>query len=106
MRKINLLKSAPAFVCALLFAITVMFPALPVTSAGAEPLPPILISTAAELRNFRDRVNNGERDLNAVLKADIDLGGEEWTPIATNGAYQGTFNGNGHIVKNYKITKH
>ena len=105
MRKINLLKSAPAFVCALLFAITVMFPALPVTSAGAEPLPPILISTAAELRNFRDRVNNGERDLNAVLKADIDLGGEEWTPIATNGAYQGTFNGNGHIVKNYKITK-
>ncbi len=105
MRKINLLKSAPAFVCALLFAITVMFPALPVTSAGAEPLPSVLISTAAELRNFRDRVNNGERDLNAVLKADIDLGGEEWTPIATNGAYQGTFNGNGHVVKNYKITK-
>ncbi len=39
--------------------------------------------------------------LNYELKADIDLGGMEWTPVAI---FYGTFNGNGYTVSNFKIT--
>lgn len=63
---------------------------------------PYLIGTAAELAWFADAVNNGRYSLNAELSADIDLGGNAWTPIAVrsddNKAYYGTFNGNGHTV--------
>lgn len=55
---------------------------------------------------------------NAVLTADIDLGGREWTPIApsttfrsnatsvartTDKSYSGTFDGQGHTISNFKI---
>ena len=55
---------------------------------------------------------------NAVLTADIDLGGREWAPIApsttfknnattventTNKSYSGTFDGQGHTISNFKI---
>ena len=55
---------------------------------------------------------------NAVLTADIDLGGREWAPIApsttfrsnattventTNKSYSGTFDGQGHTISNFEI---
>lgn len=61
------------------------------------------ITTADELRSFRDKVNGGETELNAVLKADIDLGGAEWEPIAlVTWQYSGSFCGNGHTIKTIK----
>ena len=38
---------------------------------------------------------------NYKLMADIDLGGMEWQPIAI---FVGTFEGNGHVIENFKIT--
>lgn len=41
-----------------------------------------------------------------VLNADIDLGGNEWTPIGVkNNHFNGTFDGNGHTIKGLKITE-
>ena len=55
---------------------------------------------------------------NAVLTADIDLGGREWAPIApsttfrsnatsvartTDKSYSGTFDGQGHTISNFEI---
>ncbi len=45
---------------------------------------------------------------NYILLADIDLNNKEWTPIGQSGsssAFTGTFDGNGHQIKNMKITK-
>ena len=40
-----------------------------------------------------------------VLTQDIDLGGKEWTPIGSSShIFKGTFDGQGHVVKNLKIT--
>ena len=40
-----------------------------------------------------------------LLTDDINLLGAEWTPIGTKDApFIGEFNGNGHVIKNYKIT--
>lgn len=71
---------------------------------------PYQISTADQLKLFRDIVNGtGGQALNrgacAVLTADIDLNNEPWTPIGkytddgTNNPYTGTFNGQGHTIK-------
>ena len=71
---------------------------------------PYQISTADQLRLFRDIVNGtGDQAQNrgacAVLTADIDLNNEPWTPIGkytddgTNNPYTGTFNGQGHTIK-------
>ncbi len=43
----------------------------------------------------------------AKLVADIDLNNEDWTPIGVNyygGQFAGTFDGNGHTIKNLKAT--
>ena len=72
---------------------------------------PYQISTAAQLKLFRDIVNdsNGQtqnRGACAVLTADIDLKNEPWTPIGKytddgfdNTPYTGTFDGQGHTIK-------
>ena len=40
-----------------------------------------------------------------VLTQDIDLGGNEWTPIgSSNHIFKGTFNGQGHAIANLLIT--
>ena len=40
-----------------------------------------------------------------VLTQDVDLGGKEWTPIGnSNNIFKGTLDGQGHVVKNLKIT--
>lgn len=78
------------------------------------------ISTKQELINFANDVNVNKTTYagkNVVLLADIDLGGAEWAPIGlmtaadlgngnNNGArFQGTFNGNGHAVYNFKVNQ-
>ena len=40
-----------------------------------------------------------------ILTQDIDLNGQEWTPIGTSSnIFKGTFDGQGHTVKNLKIS--
>ena len=72
---------------------------------------PYQISTADQLRLFRDIVNGAggqtpNRGACAVLTADIDLNNEPWTPIGPDrdSAYTGTFDGQGHTVKNLSVT--
>ena len=79
------------------------------TGSGTEN-DPYQISTAEGLKCFRDKVNNAktpdETKICAVLTADIDLNNEEWTPIgpSESSAYTGTFDGQGHTVRNLSIT--
>ena len=65
------------------------------------------ISTLEELKAFRDEVNAGNtfKGETIELANDIDLGGEEWTPIGhyQGGSFNGTFNGNGHTIKGLNI---
>ena len=75
---------------------------------------PYKIATAEQLKEMRDFVNSGDGkndyEKHFVLTADIDLGGQEWTPIgftesSNNYAFTGTFDGDGHVIKNFKITE-
>ena len=78
------------------------------------------ISHAAELAYVAQLVNgtldtdnvtrasvpvNSLKGLTVKLECDIDLGENEWTPIGTStNQFQGTFDGDGHTVKNLVIT--
>ena len=76
---------------------------------------PYQIGSAAALAEFRDKVNGGERDADAVLIANIDLSeicsdekDTSWTPIgnaqhASGNTYKGTFDGQSYSVKNLYI---
>ena len=82
----------------------------PMTGSGTKN-DPYQISTADQLKLFRDIVNgsNGQtqnRGAYAVLTADIDLNNEPWTPIgpSESGSYTGTFDGQGHTVRNLSVT--
>ena len=82
----------------------------PITGSGTES-DPYQISTADQLKLFRDIVNGAggqtpNRGAWAVLTADIDLNNEPWTPIGPDrdSAYTGTFDGQGHTVRNLSIT--
>lgn len=85
-------------------------------------LPPtgydLTVSTAQELKDFADAVNNGstigtssiEARIARVLQtADIDLTGiDDWTPIGnyvspSDNYFQGSYNGNGYTISNLKI---
>ena len=68
---------------------------------------PYLISNASQLRWFASQVNdNGKNSICAQLTNDIDLNNVEWTPIGqyARNAYNGTFDGQYHEIKNLKIT--
>ncbi|MBQ0046612.1 MAG: hypothetical protein KBT33_03755 [Prevotellaceae bacterium] len=60
------------------------------------------ISSADDLKNFAKRVNEGKDDAQfacAVLISDIDLKGEEWTPIGNDKhRFRGLFDGQGHTI--------
>ena len=82
----------------------------PMTGSGTET-DPYQIGTADQLKLFRDIVNGtGDQAQNrgayAVLTANIDLNNEPWTPIGPDrdSAYTGTFDGQGHTVKNLSVT--
>ena len=63
---------------------------------------PLVITTADELAAFRDAVNAGDTFEGKTVKLaeDIDLGGEEWTPIAS---FAGEFDGDDHTISNFYI---
>lgn len=78
---------------------------------------PYLIETAADLAYLAQTVNAGTAPAGAYYKLvnDIDLGGNEWTPIGkelttkasgtwTAAWFNGNFDGAGKTVKNFKIT--
>lgn len=82
----------------------------PMTGSGTKT-DPYQISTADQLKLFREIVNGAggqtqNRGAYAVLTADIDLNNEPWTPIGPDrdSAYTGTFDGQGHTVKNLSVT--
>ncbi len=79
---------------------------LEITGGDGTENNPYIISTYEELVSFRDKVNGGtQMDACAKLTADIDLGGNVWTPIGKSGTpYKGIFDGNGHCVKNINVT--
>ena len=75
-----------------------------------------LIGTSADLVAFSNIVNEGESGANAKLTADIDMSSvENFTPIGRytddgtlaqtypNHDYRGTFDGQGHIIRNLTI---
>ena len=81
----------------------------PITGSGTKD-DPYQISTAAQLKRFRNIVNGTggqtpNRGACAVLTADIDLSNEKWTPIGKytddndKTPYTGTFGGQGHTIK-------
>lgn len=81
---------------------------------------PYLISTAEQLAYIAQIVNS-DSSVNYKyaktygkfykLTADLDLSNKEWTPIGLYSSvgnsycFMGTFNGNGHTIKNMSITK-
>lgn len=65
------------------------------------------ITCGSELAWLAQEVNAGRAgSASAVLCNDIDLGGEEWTPIGKNysSAFKGSFDGQGHTVSGLSIT--
>lgn len=85
----------------------------PMTGSGTET-DPYQISTAEQLKLFRDIVNGAggqtqNRGAYAVLTANIDLNNEPWTPIGnyTEGNqiyYEGTFDGGGYTISGLNVT--
>lgn len=65
----------------------------------------VQISTAEQLLAINDDLNG-----HYELTADIDLTGIAWTPLAsamdgnTTKGFSGTFNGNGHTIRNFSFT--
>ena len=98
-------------VISLLLALVLALSLLPTAAWAAETGAvddPIEISSEAELKDFRMRVNNGEKSLCAKLTTDIQLS-ENWTPFAPgdgyiSNAFGGTFDGNNHTIKNLTVT--
>ncbi|MDD6762975.1 MAG: GDSL-type esterase/lipase family protein [Clostridiales bacterium] len=95
-------------------------PAISAAGGAGMSFETVLIENSDELKALADTVNSGT-DSGAgkyyKLTADIDLGGEAWTPIGhfkyddNDGAvvlesnpFMGVFDGDGHIISNYKIS--
>ena len=70
-----------------------------------------LVHSASALKAIVKKINEGTDYFGGKtikLGADIDLKNEEWTPIgsaAKDHGFMGNFDGNGHAVKNLKITQ-
>ena len=72
---------------------------------------PYVISNAEELAKLANDVNQGNNysDSYFVLSDDIDLNGQEWTPIGywksdnDYSYFKGKFDGKNHIIKNFYI---
>ena len=78
------------------------------------------IDTADELCAFSELVNAGEKTVNAIMTADIDMSGIDWKTICPTAlyyssaystsyggndtGYAGVFNGNGYVIKNLSVT--
>jgi len=93
----------------LLMALVMVIGLLPATVRAAEGTADDLIEISSEagLKDFRNKVNAGEKNLCAKLTKDITLS-EDWTPISSNAqypseAFSGIFDGNGHTIKGLRI---
>ena len=86
----------------------------PLITGSGTVTDPYRIRTAEGLKWFRDKVNSATKTADtqicAELTEDIDLSGEEWTPIGIGQSfhwgirsYSGTFDGKGHTIKNLSI---
>ena len=66
---------------------------------------PLAINSKEEFIAFRNAVNDGTINATSIkLMADIDLSGEEWTPIGLyEHPFDGIFDGGGHIIKNLNV---
>ena len=62
------------------------------------------IGTANQLKWFAIYVNQVDPAVNAILTADINLNGVEWTPIGKGVYYAGTFDGKNFAVSNLTYT--
>ena len=66
----------------------------------------VLITSLADFKTFRDKVNAGTTfsGKTVVLMKDLDLSGiSNWTPIGTEAKpFKGTFHGNGYVISNLK----
>ena len=100
---------------ALLLVLTLLVGLMPaalaadtLSGSGTED-DPYLLATAADLKAFRDMANaEASSKLCATLTADIDLGGEAWTPFEPSSgyvsqAYAGTFDGANHTIKGLSV---
>lgn len=76
------------------FALVLSLPAGAQNGSGSE----ISISSKADWKTFRDRVNSGQTNINVKMTADIDLGGEIMMVGSQQHKYSGTFDGNGHSL--------
>lgn len=68
-----------------------------------------LIRDADDLKQFADDVNGGQRGINAIQTADIDLKGiDNWVPINfgwnSTEPFIGIYNGNGYTISNLTIS--
>ena len=64
-----------------------------------------LIASAQDLCDFSLLVNGGKRDLNALLTANINMKGYDFTPIGTNSmGYCGTFDGQGFAIDSLSLS--
>ncbi len=69
------------------------------------------VKRGSELAWIADAVNGTTRATDAfvgktiVLAHDIDLGGNEWTPIGMGVKFQGSFDGQGNTIKGLKVTE-
>ncbi len=62
------------------------------------------IDTPSKLLWLADHVNKVNGIQKAVLTADIDMTGIEWTPIGTKvSPFKGEFDGRGHVIKNLTV---
>ena len=69
---------------------------------GAPAAGSIAISSAGGLDAIR--YDSDSLSKSYYLTADIDLSGWDWTPIGTSLPFTGTFDGQGYVIKNLKIT--
>lgn len=98
------------FLKKLFFAVSLITVVLFAGIAAAEPPKDsegcYVLESAEQLKWFRDEVNRGKSNLNAVLAGDIDLGGQIWVPIGISEQtpYNGSFDGNGHLIRSFRVS--
>lgn len=81
---------------------------VPVTATKVNDENYFLITNAEQLAFLSKAVSNSDYEdyltYNYLLQTDIDLNGRQFTPIGTKEKpFTGTFDGNGHIIKNLKM---
>lgn len=105
----------PAAIIALICLIFTFFPLISFADAwdGASKKEPqknsdgaYVITSPEELAWLADDANFSGSNKNAVLTTDINLNGNEWTPIGKSNyaIYSGCFDGQGHTINGLKIT--